>query len=99
MKMKEQIREVWWQMDHVMFVSLAAGNYCLIVEGTALNDFVEDFLWDDYEFDATSVTMEGPASIPVYYNYLAADLPAARFVESLNGLDREEAERVFARDR
>ena len=93
--MDEQIKEVLWQMEHIRFVSLETGNYCLIVEDTELNDHVEDFLWDEYEYNATRVVMDTPASIPVYYNYLPSDLPAGRFLESLKLLDPVEVERIF----
>jgi hypothetical protein len=93
--MDEEIKELLWDTSHVNFVSLASGNYCLIVEGTMVNDFVEDHLWDEYEYYATTVTMEAPTSVPIYYNYLPADLPVALFIESLQRLDANEVERIY----
>jgi hypothetical protein len=93
--MEKAIKEVIWEMPHVIFVHMESGDHCLIVEDTEVNDLVEDHLWDEYEYAATSVSMETPASIPVYYNFLAADLPVDRFVEALKGIDPTLVEQVF----
>ena len=92
--MEDSIKELLWDLPHINFVSFESGEYCLIVVGTTLNDFVEDHLWDDFEYFKTAVTMETPSSIPVYYNYLPADLPVTTFIEALNQLDPIEVERV-----
>ncbi|RYY96562.1 MAG: hypothetical protein EOO11_13200 [Chitinophagaceae bacterium] len=93
--MNEATQVVLWQIPHVLFVRLDTGNYCLIVEGIEVNDYVEDHLWDDYEYSATNVSMDGPRSVPVYYNYLPADLPLEPFLEALGGLDAEVADKIF----
>ena len=93
--MKDIIKELLWDLHHVNFVSLESGEYCLIVVSTMLNDFVEDHLWDDYQYHKTAVTMETPSSMPVYYNYLPADLPVPAFIELLNQLDPAEVEKVY----
>ena len=92
--MDDSLKIVLWELPHVKFVSLASGNYCLMVEGTMLNDFVEDHLWDDYQYHTTAVAMDTPYSIPVYSNYLTADLPVAPFIDALNLLDPVEVERI-----
>jgi hypothetical protein len=95
--MKEPVKEVLWESAHVKLVSLASGASCLVVEGMQLNDFVEEHLWDHFEYEATSVEMERPASIPVYYNYVPDDVPAARVIDLLNELDPTELEQAFNR--
>jgi hypothetical protein len=93
--MNQPILEILWEMPHVKFTRLASGNYCLVVTSMELNDYMEDFLWDDYDFHATSVALETPGSIPVYYNELTPHLPVAKFIEALNRLDPEEVKRIY----
>lgn len=95
MRMDENVKEVLWEMPHLKFVSLEKGDYCLMVESINLNDFVEDYLWDEYEYAATQVAMESPTSNPVYYNYLPSDLPLIKFLERLNELNPHEIQQVF----
>ncbi|GAA4344657.1 hypothetical protein [Flaviaesturariibacter amylovorans] len=93
--MEQPALNILFEIPHVRFVSLGADGYCLIVEDTAVNDFVEDHLWDDYEYSATSVSMDTEESIPLYYNYLPPELPADEFIEALRRLDPADVEKVF----
>jgi hypothetical protein len=93
--MNDTIKEVLWEMSHLTFVSLDSEDYCLIVESTALNDFVEDHLWDEYQYQATSVSMATASSVAVYYNYLASSLPVARFIEALRLLNPNDVVRIY----
>jgi hypothetical protein len=93
--MKEPVDAVLWEVPHLKFVSLQSGRCCVVVTGMQLNDFVEEHLWDHFEYEATSVEMERPTSIPVYYNYVPSDFPAARVIDLLNELDPADLGRVY----
>ena len=88
-------KEVLFEFPHVKLVHLESGAYCLTVEDTELNDYVEDFLWDDYEYQATSVSLEGVSMLAVYYNYFDAGFPIEGVIEALKQLDPNEVERIF----
>jgi hypothetical protein len=94
--MEDQLKEILWERPHLRFASVASGRYCLVAEGMLVNDLVEDFLWDEYEYAATSVEMASRSSVPVYYNYLPADLPLNRFLARLGELDQADVERAFS---
>jgi hypothetical protein len=89
------MEEVLLELPHIKLIHLENGEYCLMVEDTELNDYVEDFLWDDYEYMATTVTMQGRTGPVVYNNFFPADFPIADLIEALKGLDVAEVERVF----
>lgn len=90
------MEEVLWEVPHIKIVRLESGEYCLVVEDTELNDFVEDFLWDDYEYQATSVSMQGRSNPAVYYNYFDANFHVDGLIEALNQLDLNEVKRIFS---
>jgi hypothetical protein len=92
--MEDRIKETLWEITHVKLVRMDSGDYCLIVEDTGLNDFVEDHLWDEYEYKTTSVQMNA-SGIAVYYNALDANLPSAALVEALQQLDPSDVERIY----
>ena len=89
------MQTILWEIPHVQLVRLESGGYCLIVEDTNVNDFVEDFLWDEYEYDATNVSLPIGSKTAVYANYFHAGFPVERLIESLKLLDAEEVERVY----
>jgi len=82
-------------MPHIKLVQLESGAYCLSVEDTMLNDYVEDFLWDDYEYQSTEVAIQEGTTLAVYYNYFDADFPIEDVIDSLKQIDVNEVERVF----
>jgi hypothetical protein len=89
------MEEVLLEFPHIRLVRSASGEYCLIVEDAELNDFVEDFLWDDYEYQATSVSVQGNSKPAVYYNYFDAAFNVDELISSLKQLDLTEAERIY----
>ena len=92
--MEDRVKEMLWEITHVRLVRLDSGAYCLIVEDTAVNDFVEDHLWDEYEYKTTAVQMNA-SGIAVYYNSLDGNLPSAALVKALQQLDPNEVERIY----
>lgn len=96
--METGIKEVLFQMPHVVLVRLEGGEYCLVVEDTELNDYVEDLLWDNFEYRATSVSQPDRSLPAVYYNYFnepGTDYPIEGVIEALQQLDAGEVERIF----
>jgi hypothetical protein len=89
------VEEVLLELPHIQLVRVDSGAYCLIVEDTQLNDYVEDFLWDDYEYQSTEVAIKEEANLAIYYNYFPADFPIEDVVDSLKEIDVNEVERVF----
>lgn len=87
-------KQVLFEIPHVTLTQSDDGIYCLIVEDTELNDYVEDFLWDNFEYQATSVTMNNKAKA-TYYNYFEPGLPIDRLVEALKQLDLNEVTRIY----
>ena len=93
--MDGSIRDVLWEVSYIKLVQLDNSEYCLIVEDTELNDFVEDFLWDDFEFQATSVEVQRETNITVYYNYFDSSVEIDKVREALKQLDLNEVERIY----
>jgi hypothetical protein len=93
--MQIKVNDVLFEVPHIKLVHLESGEYCLIVEDTEVNDYVEDFLWDDYEYQSTSVSMEGKTTLAIYYNHFDADFPVDGLIEALKTIDVVEVERIF----
>ena len=89
------VKEVLLALPHIKLVHLESGVYCLVVEDTLLNDYVEEFLWDDYEYESTEVTIEKGSTLAVYHNYFPANFPIEDVVDSLKEIDVNEVERIF----
>lgn len=84
-----------FEIPHIRLTLLDTGVYCLIVEDISLNDYVEDLLWDDYEYHSTTVSMPHRKAIPVYYNYFAGGVAIEGVLGVLRQLDVNEVERIF----
>ncbi|GAO42721.1 hypothetical protein [Flavihumibacter petaseus] len=89
------MEKVLFNIPHVKLVRLDSGRYCLVVEDTLVNDLVEDFLWDDYVYQATTVSVPGKSMPAVYSNYFDDTLPVEALIEMLQQLDPAEVEQAF----
>lgn len=93
--MQVKINAVLFEIPHIKLVSLETEEYCLIVEDTKLNDYVEDFLLKDYDYQSIFVSVEGSKTPVVYHNYYNANILAEGLVDALRTLDVVEVERIF----
>ena len=93
------IKKVLWEVPNVKLVKLESRKYCLIVKGTMLNDYVEDFLWDEYQFEQTSVEIETGSHVAIYYNYFDVTTPVEKVLELLHKLDLNDVERRYGLNR
>ncbi|HEX2533161.1 MAG TPA: hypothetical protein VHK69_05470 [Chitinophagaceae bacterium] len=96
--MEKEGEAVLFELPHIRLVRRVSGLYCLIVEDTELNDYVEDFLWDDFEYATTSVTLQS-SGLPVYTNCFGPGFPVEPLLESLRRLDAREVEQVYRRNK
>jgi hypothetical protein len=87
--------EVLFKILHVELARLDSGKYCLTAVDTMVNDYVEDFLWDEFEYEATTVALDEGSNRAVYQNYFPADFPVAALIEALQQLDANEVARVY----
>jgi hypothetical protein len=89
------IKKLLWEAPQIQLVYLESEELCLIVEDTELNDFVEDCLWDEFEFSTTSVSIHEEKGIGIYYNYFDPEITVQRIIESLKQIDLNEVERIY----
>ena len=83
-----------FEIPHIRLTQTEPGMYCLVVDSTELNDYVEDFLWDDFEYQTTSVSLHNTSALATYYNYLDAGIPTKQLVDALNQIDLNEVARI-----
>jgi hypothetical protein len=88
-------KEVLWSMPHIALAYVDSGDLCLTVEDTGLNDYVEDFLWDEFEFGATSVSLQHHSKPAIYHNYFVEGTSVERVIEKLKQLNLKEVERIY----
>jgi hypothetical protein len=81
------LKKVLWEVPSIKLVKVESGEYCLIVKGTMLNDYVEEFLWDEYQFEQTSVEIETGSNAATYFNYFDAFTPIEKILELLHKLN------------
>jgi hypothetical protein len=93
--MDNAINDVLWEVPHIKLVRAKSGAYCLIVEDTELNDFVEDYLWDDFEFQTTTVRIEEGTTLAIYYNCFDETIEIEKVIEMLRHIDLNEVERIY----
>ena len=88
------IKEILFQVPHIKLVILENTNYCLLVEDTELNDFIEDFLVENdiYIFE---VSIDNKNSLSVYYNYFDGNLELENLIDVLRKLEINEIETIF----
>lgn len=84
-----------FEIPHIRLTQSDSGLYCLEVEDTDLNDYVEDFLWDEFEYKSTSVSRHDKKTPAIYCNYLDANFAKERLIELLNQLDLNEVTRIY----
>lgn len=89
------IKEILFQIPHIKFVILSSGEYCLIVEDTELNDFIEDFLVEDNDIEIVSVSMVNENKLSVYYHYFDESFEVESLISILKKLDLNEVENIF----
>ncbi|MDN3656198.1 hypothetical protein QWZ08_11205 [Ferruginibacter paludis] len=88
-------RNTLFEIPHIRLIESDSGLYCLVVEDTELNDYVEDFLWDEFEYQSTSVSRHDRKTPAIYCNYFDANFSKERLLELLNQLDPGEVARIY----
>ena len=88
-------KDILFETPHIKLISSNTELHCLIVEGTKLNDYIEDYLWDETEYQSTSVAVQDKSTTVIYSNYIDTTFPIQRLVELLQQLDLNEVERIY----
>ncbi len=83
------------ELPHIKLIENEKMEIIVVVEDTELNDYVDDFLWDEYELDEYAVEFYEKNNQSYYYNYYKVeDLEVLK--KALSSLDLEEVKRIFA---
>lgn len=88
------MEKILFEIPHVKLIETDEGKYCLIVESIQLNDYIEDLLWDHYQYDSTSIAMEHRSAVPVYSNYFDAGVVIEDVIGILQEIDPKELEKI-----
>ncbi|MDI9257925.1 hypothetical protein [Flavobacterium sedimenticola] len=87
--------KVIFELPHIKLVQSEKMEIIVAVEDTELNDYVEDFLWDNYGLDEYGIVENEKDNLTCYYNYYEVkDLEL--LIEALKSLDVKEIVRIFA---
>ena len=68
------------------------GVLCLEVDDYELNDFVEDFLWDNFQIESEYVAQFSSSNNRSWYS---KDVAAEDSIKALSQLDLNEIERIY----
>lgn len=68
------------------------GVLCLEVDDYELNDFVEDFLWDNFQIESEYVAQFSSSNNRSWYS---KDVAAEDLIKALSQLDLNEIERIY----
>ncbi|POY39495.1 hypothetical protein C3L50_09970 [Flavobacterium alvei] len=89
------IKEVLFQIQHLKFVNLDSGKYCLIVEDTEVNDYVEEYMLDK-GIEIEDVDVNDNDKISIYYNYFSENSNLEKIIETLKKIDSKEVVTIFS---
>ena len=86
--------EKLYELPHVSLVQNENNDLVLIVEDTELNDYIDDYLWDNFQLDEYAVESRENKSLDIYYNYYQPkDLE--NLISALAAIDTNEIERIY----
>ncbi len=88
------IKEILFEILHIKFVILDDGEYCLIIEDTEVNDFVEDFILEN-GIEIENVSLDNENRLSIYYNYFEENLEIEKLIVALKKIDVKEVEAIF----
>jgi hypothetical protein len=83
------------ELPHIKLIENEKLEIIVVVEDTELNDYVDDFLWDEYELDEYAIKFFEKNNLNYYYNYYnVEDLKVLK--KALLCIDLKEVKRIFA---
>jgi hypothetical protein len=84
--------KVIFEINHIRLVQFEDGVLCLEVDDYELNDFVEDYLWDNFQIESEYIANPSSSDNKSWYskNIVAEDL-----IKALSQLDLNEIERIY----
>lgn len=89
------IKKVLFQIQHLKFVNLDNGKYCLIVEDTEVNDYVEEYMLEN-GIEIENVDLDNNDKISIYYNYFSENSNLEKIIETLKKIDSKEVVTIFS---
>jgi hypothetical protein len=84
--------KVLFEINHIRLIQFEHGVLCLEVDDYELNDFVEDYLWDNFQIESEYVANPSSSDNKSWYskNIVAEDI-----IKALSQLDLNEIERIY----
>jgi hypothetical protein len=81
-----------FEINHIRLLQLEDEVLCLEVDDDELNDYVEDYLWDNYQIESEYVDHPSSKHNKSWYSKGVA---AEDLVKALSQLDLMEIERIY----
>ena len=85
--------KILFEIPHVKLVILE-DRICLIVEDTEVNDFVEEFLSENFGIISNDVEVDNLSNIDQYYNFFE-NVEVENLIGMLRKIDAVEVENVY----
>jgi len=83
------------EIPHIKLRQLITKRYCLSIEDTELFDFVEDFLWDNYNIETDDIELDNSETVVICNYFFESDFDISALIIALKEIDVQEIERIY----
>jgi hypothetical protein len=84
--------KVLFEINHIRLIQLEDGVLYLEVDDYELNDFLEDYLWDNFHIESEYVAHPSSSDNRSWYS---KNVVAKNLIKALSQLDLSEIERIY----
>jgi hypothetical protein len=86
---------VLFEINHIRLKELQNHELCIEVDDYELWDFVQDYLWDNFQITEEHVEHSSANDSKLNRSYFAADVKSDDLIKALLQLDVQEVERIY----
>lgn len=84
--------KVLFEISHIRVLQLEDEVLCIEVDDYELNDFVEDYLWDNFQIESEYIAHPSSSHNRSYYS---KEVATEDLIKALSQLDLKEIERIY----
>jgi hypothetical protein len=85
---------ILFETKHIRLLKNENSEYCLIIQDTEVNDFIEEYLYDNYQIQALRVEINNDI-ISSYYNYFESNYQIEKLINALVNLEVSIIQKIF----
>jgi hypothetical protein len=87
--------KILFEISHIRLKEVQNGELCIEVDDNELWDFVQDYLWDNFQLTEEYVEFPTARDSSPFKSYFATDVKAEELISALSKLDVQEVVRIY----